>query len=388
MTLDISINIVTAGICLFCAHLLLLRRRDTGVYLPLALLFLFQGASLAAGAIAETYDPNGTGIFFRISVFVGGLEIALPFLLWVYVRALTTEGQPERIPRLPYHVMPIIFVLVSFWSLLLLPDGFEGLELTEDDPRALTFVIVALAVLLADFVFKAMIATYLYLIIRRLLAYRTRLRDVFASTESRELNWIWVILMAMAFYLCVSIFFSASVLLGLFAEDTYEGWLPTLNNFALLALFWTIGVWGLRQRPGLTRLPVVDPPEPVQPPPQKYEKSALDDDRLKRIAGKVEAAMAQDALYRDPNLSLWDLAKHVGATSHYVSQALNTHLNKNYFDLVTGWRIKDAIKQLNATDESILMIAYDVGFNSRSAFYKAFKRETGRTPSDLRKYPK
>jgi len=385
MTLDISISLVTAGICLFCAHLLLLRRRDTGVYLPLALLFAFQGASLAAAALAETYDPGGTGILFRISVLVGGLEITLPFLLWIYVRALTTEGQPERIPRLPYHVIPIIFVLLSFWSLMLLPDGFEAVELSDDDPRALMYVAVALAVLLADVVFKAMIATYLYLIIRRLLAYRTRLRDVFASTENRELNWIWMILIAIAFYLCVSIFFSASVLFGLFAEDTYEAWLPTLNNVALLALFWTIGVWGLRQRPGLTRQPVVDPPEPVQPQPQKYEKSALDDDRLKRIAQKVEAAMSQDALYRDPNLSLWDLAKHIGVTSHYVSQALNTRLNKNFFDLVNGWRIKDAIKQLHATDESILMIAYDVGFNSRSAFYKAFKRETGKTPSDLRK---
>lgn len=384
MTLEISINMVTTGICLFCANLLLLRRHDTGVYLPLALLFLFQGTSTGVAAIAETYDPNGSGILFRVSVLTGGLEITLPFLLWAYVRALTTEGPTERIPKLWYHVIPIIFVLVSFWSLLFLPDGFAEAEFDENDPRALGFVVIALAVLLADVVFKAMIATYVYLIIRRLLTYRARLRDVFASTENRELTWIWVILVSMAFYLCVSIAFTVSVLSGLFTEDTFDTWLPTLNSIALLALFWAIGVWGVRQRPGLTRQPVVIPPEPDRPEPRKYEKSALDDDRLKRIAGKVEAAMAEDVLYRDPNLSLWDLAKHIGVTSHYVSQALNTHLNKSFFDLVNGWRIKDAIKQLNATDETILVIAYDVGFNSRSAFYKAFKRETGKTPSDLR----
>ena len=384
MTFDISISIITTGICLFCAHLLLLRRQDTGVYLPLALLFLFQGTSTGVAAIAQTYDPDGLGIFFRISVLVGGLEITLPFLLWAYVRALTTEGPTERIPKLWYHVIPIIFVLASFWSLLFLPDGFAEVELDDDDPRALGFVVIALAVLLADVVFKAMIATYIYLIIRRLMAYRTRLKDVFASTENRELTWIWVILICMAFYLCVNIALTVSVLSGLFAEDTYDTWLPTLNSTALLALFWAIGVWGLRQRPGLSRRPVVLPPEPERPEPRKYEKSALDNDRLERIARKVEAAMAKDVLYRDPNLSLWDLAKHIGVTSHYVSQALNTHLNKSFFDLVNGWRIKDAIEQLTATDETILVIAYDVGFNSRSAFYKAFKRETGRTPSDLR----
>ncbi|WP_299409965.1 AraC family transcriptional regulator [uncultured Roseobacter sp.] len=385
MTLDTSISIITTAICLFCGHLLLLRRRDTGVYLPLALLFLFQGVSTGVATMAEEYDPNGMGILFRISILVGGLETTLPFLLWVYVRALTTEGQPGRIPKLRYHVIAIICVVMLFWSLLLLPDEFDAVELQDDDPRALGFVVIALAVLLADFVFRAMIATYIYLIIRRLLAYRTRLKDVFASTENRELTWIWVILICMVVYFCVSIAFTVSIVSGFVAEEAHGTWLPTLNAFALLGLFWALGVWGLRQRPGMTRQSVVATPEPDNPKPRKYEKSALDDDRLQRIARKVEAAMAKDILYRDPNLSLWDLAKHIGVTSHYVSQALNTHLNKSFFDLVNGWRIKDAIEQLNATDETILAIAYDVGFNSRSAFYKAFKRETGQTPSDLRK---
>ncbi|WP_224826128.1 AraC family transcriptional regulator [Cognatishimia sp. MH4019] len=385
MTLDISISIVTAGICLFCAHLLLLKRTDTGVYLPLALMFLFQSVSMGVTALAETFDPDSVGLLFRLSVLVAALDITLPFLLWVYVRALTTEGQPDAIPKLRYHVIPIVLVTLAFWSLLFLPDGFAETEFDDDDQRIVGFVAIALAALLADFAFKAMIATYILLIARRLMAYRTRLKDVFASTENRELTWIWVILICMTFYLFVNIAFTLSVLSGLFAENAYATWLPTLHSMALLGLFWALGIWGLRQRPGLIRQPVIMPPEPDQPQPRKYEKSALDDDRLQRIARKVEAAMAEDLLYRDPNLSLWDLAKHIGVTSHYISQALNTHMSKSFFDLVNGWRIKEAIEQLNTTDETILVIAYDVGFNSRSAFYKAFKRETGKTPSDLRK---
>lgn len=385
MSLEISINIIMAGVCLFCAHLLLLRRRDPGVYLPLALLFVFQGVSTGVAAITEMNDPDGFGILFRISVIVGGLEIAIPFLFWIYVRALTMEGPPQTIPKLWRHVTPIIVVVLCFWSLLFIPFDLESAKLDDDDPRLAVLVLTSLAVLIANFVFTVMIATYVYLTIRSLLTYRSRLRDIFASTENRELTWIWAILAFLGFYLCMSVAFSVSVIAGFFSEEVVETWLTTLNSLALLGVFWVIGVWGLRQRPGLIREPVVAAPEPEIVPARKYEKSALDSERLQRIARKVENAMSQDMLYRDPNLSLWDLAKHIGVTSHYVSQALNTQLNKSFFDLINGWRINDAIKQLNATDETILMIAYDVGFNSRSAFYKAFKRETGKTPSDLRK---
>ncbi len=385
MTLENAIYLITIGICLFCAHLLVLRRRDTEVYLPLALLFLFKAAATSVAVVAQVYDPDGLGVLVRLSILVGGLEIASPFLFWLYVRALTTEGQAERIPKLRYHVIPMVFVLAAFWSLLLLPSDLQDMELESDDPRLLKFVLIAIAAVAADLVFKVMIATYIYMTIRRLMAYRARLKDVFASTENRELNWIWVILACVVVYLCVGIAFTLSAVTGVFAEAAFESQLRILDALVLLGMFWVIGVWGLRQRPGMTRQPVVAAPEPEPAPTRKYEKSALDEDRLRRIADKVEAAMENDLLYRDPNLSLWDLAKHLGVTGHYVSQALNTYLNKSFFDLVNGWRIKDAITQLNTTEETILVIAYDVGFNSRSAFYKAFKRETGKTPSDLRK---
>lgn len=384
-SIDLFFNIALTGICLFCAHLLMLRRRDPGVYFPLASLFLFQGISTGVAVLTEAYDPSGTGVLSRINLITGALEIACPFLFWVYVRALTTEGVPERIANLRNHIVPIVFVTLCFWTLFFFPVELSETQLEEDVAQLVVVLLVGLAVLVADIAFKIMIGTYVYLTVRRLTAYQTRLKDVFASTENRELTWVWVILASAGFYLCVNFAFTGLIWVGAFSEDAYGPWVSTLSSFSLLALFWVIGVWGLRQRPGLVRGPLVEPRMPDLPPAQKYEKSALDPDRAERIARKIEAAMSKDLLYRDPNLSLWDLAKHIGVTSHYVSQTLNTHLGKSFFELVNGWRIKDAIKQLTTTDATILVITYDVGFNSRSAFYKAFKRETGKTPTDLRK---
>jgi AraC-like DNA-binding protein len=63
---------------------------------------------------------------------------------------------------------------------------------------------------------------------------------------------------------------------------------------------------------------------------------------------------------------------------------LNTQLGRSFFDYVNSWRIKESVTRLTTTKETTLAVALDVGFNSRSSFYKAFKRETGKTPRDIR----
>ncbi|SMX30210.1 DNA-binding transcriptional regulator MelR [Pelagimonas phthalicica] len=382
-SIETALTLATAGFCLFCANLLLLRRRDAWVYVPLALLFLFKG--LASGALLWAESEGAPDFALRLALLVGGFEVASPFLFWLYVRGLTSEGELERVPRLRRHILPIVFVVLCFWSALFMPADLVNAEIAEDDPRMPGLLLIALLVLVADLSFKVMIGIYIYLTIRRLTTYQARLKEVFASTENKELTWIWVIMLSAGLYLLVNILHSASIWAGALSAADFEAEALALNSLVLFALFWVLGIWGLRQRPGLIQSHTDDRLPPEEPAKPKYEKSALDETRAQRIAEKIEAAMSEDLLYRNPNLSLWDLAKHVGVNSHYLSQTLNAHLDKNFFDLVNGYRIQDAIKQLTQTEETILVIAYDVGFNSRSAFYKAFKRETGKTPSDLRK---
>ncbi len=140
-------------------------------------------------------------------------------------------------------------------------------------------------------------------------------------------------------------------------------------------------IWGLRQRPGL------EPPKPVLITEEapKYAKSALTEDRASRIAAKLKRAMTHDRLHLDPNLSLWALSKHVGVSDNYVSQVLNEEIGQNFFDFVNSYRVAEAQTLLVTSDETILKIAFDTGFNSRSSFYTAFNKNTGLTPSSYRK---
>ena len=76
-----------------------------------------------------------------------------------------------------------------------------------------------------------------------------------------------------------------------------------------------------------------------------------------------------------------------GLTNH-TSQIINENLNKNFFDFVNDYRINEVKKCLSDSKFShytLLAIAYECGFNSKSSFNSLFKIKTGLTPSEYQK---
>jgi YesN/AraC family two-component response regulator len=85
---------------------------------------------------------------------------------------------------------------------------------------------------------------------------------------------------------------------------------------------------------------------------------------------------------------LSDLAKKIGESPHHVSQVINEKLNKNFFELLAAYRVEEAKKILSADRKNKLTIeeiSEMVGYNSKTAFNNAFKKNTGKTPSEFRK---
>ena len=106
------------------------------------------------------------------------------------------------------------------------------------------------------------------------------------------------------------------------------------------------------------------------------------------IAQKMEVAMTSEQLYLDANLSLPKLAKHIHTSPNYISQTLNETLATNFFDYVNHKRIVAAQKLLLESELTVLDIAMQVGFNSKSAFYSAFKKYSQLTPSQFKQQSK
>jgi len=91
---------------------------------------------------------------------------------------------------------------------------------------------------------------------------------------------------------------------------------------------------------------------------------------------------------KESDLSLSTLASQTNIPSHYLSQVINEKMKCSFLDFVNGYRVNEAKRMLKDDkyeNHTIIALAYEAGFNSKSAFYSAFKKHTGLTPSAFKK---
>ncbi len=96
--------------------------------------------------------------------------------------------------------------------------------------------------------------------------------------------------------------------------------------------------------------------------------------------------MQSEKPYLDDKLTLQKLAEQIKLPEKQLSSLINQQTGKHFFDFINEFRINDAKSLLKSQPQlTVLEILYEVGFNSKSSFYTAFKKETGLTPTDYRK---
>jgi AraC-like DNA-binding protein len=358
---------VSAFGALYC----LAQDRERVVFRVLALFMVASALSQVGTAIG----PALAGLQAKVVVnalWITGVTSVAP-LFWLYVRMLTSEHR--ALPRgLGWHfILPGLGAIAFIYTLLLPAETLLSLFPRLDEAPGIRgqFVGRSLEALLLPVPIQW--AGYLAASSVLLVRYRARLKDLFASTEDKELRWIQVVMLLIAAYWLLQV---GNVVFELVARR--DGMSVVVEYLFNVVLAVVLALWGLRQRPGLPDLPATTDPG------KRYAKSALDPEMAHRIADRLRDAMATDRVYLNPGLSLWSLARHASVSENYISQVLSEVIGKNFFDFVNGYRIAEAQRRLRETQDTILVIALDVGFNSRSSFYTAFRKANGVTPTDYR----
>lgn len=116
--------------------------------------------------------------------------------------------------------------------------------------------------------------------------------------------------------------------------------------------------------------------------PVRTEKKKIATDEANALMEKLDKVIRSQELYKDPNLKLNDLAAHINITPHLLSQLLNDNAGKSFSTYINEWRIEEACRLIIENDRlTFEAIGYEVGYNSKSTFYAAFKKIKDTTPA-------
>jgi AraC-like DNA-binding protein len=119
-----------------------------------------------------------------------------------------------------------------------------------------------------------------------------------------------------------------------------------------------------------------------------YERSLIKGFDVDVLENRLNDIMEEDKVFCDEDLTLKRLADMLSISPHQLSEFLNTHLNVNFNNYINRLRVEEAVSLMRSQPErSISSICYSVGFNSRSAFYRAFSDVTGISPAKFKKNP-
>jgi YesN/AraC family two-component response regulator len=152
-----------------------------------------------------------------------------------------------------------------------------------------------------------------------------------------------------------------------------------------------IGVFGINQTPVFFTTSPVDVNDqsthlsPGEFQGEKYQKSGLSEQDVSRLSEELEMFMKVNKPYKNPDLTLDDLANLMKVQPHRLSQVINSSVGKTFYHYINTYRIQEflILASLPGSNKfTYLGLAYDCGFQSKTTFNKYFRIVTGKTPSE------
>lgn len=230
---------------------------------------------------------------------------------------------------------------------------------------------------------------YFFLASRQLSIYQRSIAQLFSDTTLINLSWVrWLV----NGYLFLVLLMAGLYLMILRFPENFQ-WFILVNTALVtpyLYLFTFKGItqptlWQIRQS---DKHKVEEEFHLVEELEKKEELTPnAPSEKNEEIVRKVIAAMESERLYLQPDLTLQELSDSLQVQSYLVSQAINEGLNKNFYDLVNGYRVEEARRRLgdiSHRNAKIIAVAFESGFNSKTTFNTVFKKFTGVTPSEFR----
>lgn len=325
------------------------------------------------------YSLEVIGIEDQFPIF-WSLNTSLPMLIGpitlLYVLAYTKRDQNIH-PLFALHFLPyIIFTAIVCLKMTVYsePTVRENITVIEDARAPVFFIFEQVRILIGPI--------YLTICLYVLKKHTVRINRYFSYTEDIDLRWIRnVIRMLVLIYATV-------IVMNIISN--WNEFIPWRLGDNIIYLMVTVtvfvnGYYGIKQQIIFSPATNSDSKKKSkQNKKSQYLKSGLSAAESKAHLDALLSYMEQEQPYLDGKLSLVQVADHLGISTNHLSQVINSELNKNFFDFINGYRVELIKQKMNDSSNShltLLGMAYESGFNSKSSFNSIFKKYTGTTPS-------
>lgn len=325
-----------------------------------AVIAIFLGSFLLPFEVVDYFKPGIFPILFLLGP-----------LLYFYVSSLTIENFKPKFKQL-LHLVPLLAVSIHRSTTSVVP-----IMSAADNPL---FVYNKAYY----FLFILTLIFYWFISLVIILKFRKKIPLHFSNyTRNNSLTWLLFVLTFFLLFFMVD-FVRQFLRMAWDIEITSFSLLPlNLAAFVFIMIFFGINQ-SVIYRPMSRKMESDIPDENANGSEPKYTRSTIHDDEVKALNEIIVNYLKNRKPYLNPDFNLEMMAADLDISRHKLSQVINTGQNKNFHKLINEYRIrevKDMLVDPAYGHFSVLGIAFECGFNSKSAFNRIFKEETGLTPS-------
>ncbi len=365
---------ITTGSALFLAFLVCTLRGNTNVIANrwLAAFVLMLGCLLLDSCLASF------GIYQQIPSLSGIFDVVLfalaPTLYLGVAHFVSVDKQLKK--QEFWHFLPFLIFFLLNVPFLLASDAVKTniLESQNQAFDSISMTIMGLALL--------QILVYWGLSMRKLLKHRRNIEQVTAATGEFSLNWLrWLL------YSIVALALFWMLDLGLFGLTSQA----TLATPGYLILIWWLGYFALQQKEvypfSEQEALEIGAVMAENEHPLNSRKLLLAVETIEPLKNRLLEKMDAEKPYLDSDLNLSGLSKQMGLSVHEMSELVNEGFGENFARFVNRYRVEESKRLLLSTKHghlNMVGIAFEAGFNSKTAFNTTFKKITGVSPSEFR----
>lgn len=316
---------------------------------------------------------HGLRTLFVISnLFESGARFLLAPLLYLYVKSIFVK-EKSLIKSQLRHFVPFLLYLLLF-SIPVLISRFYGGFIAE----YLNFFTGTTYTALVKDIY---LLVYIFLSAKLLMEFKEKMKSNYSSFKQMNSGWLDKLLVG---FLLVTLF----DLLVITYRNIFRPDLPwdigLFSLFFLILITIYLGFQGLRQTKIYLPEFLIDPKAQNGAEVNFSPKSVVSQEEFRILKTRLEHAMIKEQPYLLQEITLNMLADKIETTDKKLSAVLNQYMKISFYDFINQHRV-EAVKEKLQSEEyekySLLGIAYTCGFNSKSSFYRAFKKETGSSPT-------